>query len=495
MDLPALMTVILALVLSILTLYLGVTTFWIRRRFPPGPTPLPFLGNILEVGGGDIVNSLTKLSKKYGEMFTVYLGSCPMVVVTGYKLAKEVYLDKGDHFLNRGDMPSWDEFYKNYGVIFTHNINDWKDLRRFSLSTLRDMGFGKRNAELLIQEEVQNLVAELRKTKESFIDPQMYLSRANTRIIFSIMFGNRHDIENKDIDMILTSTHETFTTLSSAWGQIFDMFPGILKYIPGYYRKMFQALERLSNYVEGRVQMNKNTLDPGNPTNYVDAFLIKIQKENGNPNSVFCMRSLLASTIQIFFAGIETVSTSVTYFLLVLMKHPDVLAKVQKEIEQVIGRDRSPTLQDRNYMPYTEAVIHELQRFIDLIPMGVVRRTTTEVTLNGYTLPKDTNVIAMLTSVLKDPNCFKYPTEFNPENFLNEKGEFQKNGAFMPLAAGKRICLGEFLVRMELFLFLVNLLQNFDLKSPVPMEELDITPNVSGLGSFPKPYKAAFIPW
>ncbi|KAG8540219.1 hypothetical protein GDO81_019695 [Engystomops pustulosus] len=100
----------------------------------------------------------------------------------------------------------------------------------------------------------------------------------------------------------------------------------------------------------------------------------------------------------------------------------------------------------------------------------------------------------MLTTVLKDPTCFKFPTEFNPQNFLNEKGKFMKNDAFMPLAAGKRICLGESLVKMELFLFLVAILQNFDLKSPVPREELDLNPNVSGVANFPKPYTLAFIP-
>ncbi|XP_075042088.1 putative inactive cytochrome P450 2G1 [Mixophyes fleayi] len=105
-----------------------------------------------------------------------------------------------------------------------------------------------------------------------------------------------------------------------------------------------------------------------------------------------------------------------------------------------------------------------------------------------------TNVFPVLSSVLKDPTCFPYPNEFNPKNFLDENGEFKKNDAFMPLASGKKICLGEALVRMELFLFLVNVLQNFNLKSAVPPEELDITPDVSGFGNIPKPYKISFIP-
>ncbi|XP_071979548.1 cytochrome P450 2G1-like [Engystomops pustulosus] len=493
MDLPQDPTFLLVIFILCSILYLSLKSIRNHGNLPPGPTPLPLLGNMLDIGG-DFVNSLMKLRDKYGDVFTVYLGSRPVVVVTGYKAVKEIYLDKVDDYLNRGDMPIWDEFFKNYGVIFTKNLERWKELRRFSLSALRDFGIGKRNIEVRIQEETHYLIEELRKSKESFFDPRQCLSRALCNIIFSVMFGNRCEYEDEDIATVLSCIYESFVTASSPWGQIFDMFPGVMKYVPWYHKKFFKSLDKLTQYVNDKVKINQKTLDPNNPRDYVDAFLIKMEKEKVNPNSEFNMENLLTSALQIFFAGVETSSTTMTYSLLILLKHPDVLAKVHKEIDQVIGRDRSPTIQDRNQMPYTEAVIHEMQRFIDLIPLGVPRKTTNEVKLQGYTLPKDINVFPLLTSVLKDPTCFKYPKEFNPENFLNMKGELQRNGAFMPFAAGKRNCLGEALVRMELFLFLITILQNFDLKSPLPLEEVDMSPNVSGLGNVPKPYKIAFLP-
>ncbi|XP_073497687.1 cytochrome P450 2A5-like isoform X1 [Phyllobates terribilis] len=493
MDLPQDLTLFLALFVSCIILFSSLKTFWSRGKLPPGPTPLPLLGNALKVGS-DIANSLMKLSEKYGDVFTVYLGSRPVVVVTGYKLVREIYLDKGDEFLNRGDMPAFNYFYKDSGFVFNFNMKRWRDIRRFSLSALRDFGFGKRSSEDVIREETNHVVEAFKNYKESFIDPQHTLSKAFYNVIFSMMFGHRHDYEEKEMVTNMAYIHEAFVTICSSWGQVFELFPSLMSYIPGPHQKINKLLGKLSQYVDSRVKMNQKTLDPNNPRDYVDAFLIKIEKEKIKPDSEFNMKNLIASTLQIFFAAVETMSTTTTYSLLVLMKYPDVLAKVHKEIDQIIGRNREPTLQDRNHMPYTEAMVHEMQRFIDLIPMGLPRRTTKEVTLKGYTLPQGTQIYPMLTSVLKDPTCFKYPKEFNPENFLNKKGEFKKNDAFMPLALGKRICLGEALVRMELFLFLVSILQNFDLKSPVPPEELDITPNVSGLGNFPKPYKMAFIP-
>ncbi|XP_063793866.1 cytochrome P450 2G1-like [Pseudophryne corroboree] len=494
MDIPQDLALLLILCTSCLFLYLRLKRLWTCQNLPPGPTPLPLLGNILDIKIGDLVNSLMKLRERYGDVFTIYLGSRPIVVVTGYKLVKEIYVDNGDDYLNRGDIPCWQPFYKDYGLVFTKNIGRWRELRRFSMSALREFGFGKRSIEDRIQEETSWLVAELKKTQESFFDPRHCFSKAICDLTFSIMFGNHHQYQEKDMDSVLSCIHEVIVIISSAWGQIYDAFPWLMRFLPGRHHKTYHLLKKLSHFVETRVQINLKTLDPNNPRDYVDAFLIKIEKEKANPDSEFNMKNLLACTLQIFFAGVDTVNTTLIYSLLVLLKYPDVLAKVHDEIDCVIGRHRSPTIQDRNNMPYTEAVIHEMQRFTDMSPLGYPRKTLKEVKLKGYTLPKDIDIFPALTSVLKDPSCFKYPTEFNPENFLNEKGEFQKNNAFMPLAAGKRNCIGEPLVRMELFLFFVTILQNFNLKSPVPREELDLTPNVSGLLNLPKPYKVSFIP-
>ncbi|KAM3911828.1 cytochrome P450 2A4-like [Leptodactylus fuscus] len=487
-------TLLLTAALSCLILYISLKHFWGKGNLPPGPTPLPILGNVLQLGKGDLVKSLLKLSEKYGEVFTIYLGSRPVIVVTGYKAVREVYVDRGEDFLARGDVSVFDFHYKNYGIAFTSHMDRWRELRRFSLSAMRDFGMGKRSIEDLIQEEAECLVEEFKKTKESLVEPRHYLSKAACNVIFSIMFGHRQDYEDAELLNVISLMYLTITIVSSNWGQVYEMFPSVMQFIPGRHQKIFEYVKNLLEFVEGRVEMNKKALDVNNPQSYVDAFLIKMEKENTNPKSEYHYTNLVSSTLQIFFAGVETTSTTLNYSLLLLMKYPDVLAKVQKEIDKVIGRDRSPKIQDRNQMPFTDAVIHEMQRFIDLIPMGVARKTTKDITYRGYFIPKNTNVIPMLSSVLKDPSCFPYPDEFNPKNFLDENGEFKKNEAFIPLAAGKRNCLGESLARMELFILIVTILQNFNLKSPVLPEDLDITPDVSGFENVPKLYQVSFIP-
>ncbi|XP_069602747.1 cytochrome P450 2B4-like [Ranitomeya imitator] len=477
-----------------LIVFISFMHFWKKENLPPGPTPLPILGNLLQLSKGEIVKSLLNLSEKYGDVFTVYLGSRPVVVVTGYKAVKEVLVDRGDDFLARGDIACFDFVYRNYGIAFTSDMERWRELRRFSLSTMRDFGMGKRTIENRIQEEALCLVTELKKIKESWVEPRHYLSKAACNVIFAIMFGNRHDYEDVELLNIISLIYTTFTIASSEWGQLYEMFPWAMKYIPGRHQKIFISLKNLLQFVEKTVEINKKNLDESNPRSYVDAFLIKMAKENANPKTEFHMTNLVTSTLQIFFAGVETTSTTLTYSLLLLMKYPKILEKVQKEIDQVIGRDRCPKIQDRSQMPFTDAVIHEILRFIDLLPMGIPRKTTADITYRGYSIPKNTNVYPMLSSVLKDPSHFPYPNEFNPQNFLDENDGFKKNDAFMPLAAGKRICLGEGLVRVEMFIMLITILQNFNLTSPVPLKDLDISPEISGLGNFPKLFNLAFIP-
>uniref|UniRef100_A0A8C5Q3N3 Cytochrome P450 n=1 Tax=Leptobrachium leishanense TaxID=445787 RepID=A0A8C5Q3N3_9ANUR len=487
-------TFLLTLCISCLFLALWAKNLiWKNGNLPPGPRPLPIIGNVLHLRG-DYIKILKKFGRTYGDVCTIYLGSRPVIVVTGYKTVKEVLVDRGDDFLARGDMPSFDAYCDNHGMAFTSDMHRWRELRRFSLTAMRDFGMGKKSTEEKIQEEAACLVMELKRMKGTFFNPRECLSKPPCNIVFSIMFGHREEYDNEELLNVLKYISESFHLICSPWGQLYEMFPRIMWFVPGPHQMIFKNLEKLLIFVDKRINMNAETLDPDNPRDYIDAFLIKREKEKTDPHSEFTLKNLKMSLLQIFYAGTETMSNTLIYALLLMMKYPEILAKVQEEIDHVIGRNRGPMLQDRSKMTYTDAVIHEIQRFVDLLPLGVPRKTPRDIEFKGYNIPKGTNVFIMISSALMDPSCFPHPHEFNPQNFLDEKGDFKKNEAFLPLGAGKRVCLGEALVRMELFLFFVTILQNFTLKSQVPAEQLDITPDVSGFGNLPKSYQIAFTP-
>uniref|UniRef100_A0A4X2K4C2 Cytochrome P450 family 2 subfamily B member 6 n=1 Tax=Vombatus ursinus TaxID=29139 RepID=A0A4X2K4C2_VOMUR len=168
-----------------------------------------------------------------------------------------------------------------------------------------------------------------------------------------------------------------------------------------------------------------------------------------------------------------------------------------QEIDWIIGKNHSPELQDRAKMPYTDAVIHEIQRLSDLLPLGIPHMVT-EGTFFPSPSPshshQGTDVFLFLSSSLKNPHHFEKPHIFDPNHFLDAQGALKKNEAFIPFSMGKCICLGESIARSELFIFLTTILQNVSLVSSKPPEDLDIRPQESGLGTVLQNYELHFLP-
>ncbi|XP_038623382.1 cytochrome P450 2B4-like [Tachyglossus aculeatus] len=484
---------LLLVVLSGLLLLFARSRSAPRGRLPPGPRPLPILGNMLQMDRRGLLKSFLALRDKYGPVYTVYLGSRPVVVLCGLDAVKEALVDKAEEFSGRGKISIIDKVFQGYGVVFA-NGERWRTLRRFSLTTLRDFGMGKRSIEERIQEEAQCLVGEIHKSKGELIDPTFFFNSITANIICSIVFGNRFDYQDKIFLSLLHMFNETFALMSSPWGQLFELFSGVMKYLPGVHHRVHSNLEYVNSFIAQRIESNKKSLDPNSPRDFIDCFLTRMDKEKEIMGTEFHRRNLVLTTLSLFFAGTETSSTTLRYGFLLLLKYPQVLEKVLKEIDEVIGQNRPPGLEDRAQMPYTDAVIHEIQRFSDLIPLGVPHIVTQDTHFRGYLLPKGTDVYPLLSSVLHDPQHFKKPDTFDPGHFLDAQGNFKKSEAFLPFSIGKRICLGEGIARMELFLFFTTVLQNFSLASPVAPEDIDLTPRESGIGTVPPPYQLRFLP-
>ncbi|XP_021108742.1 cytochrome P450 2C55 isoform X3 [Heterocephalus glaber] len=189
-----------------------------RRKLPPGPTPLPIIGNILQIDITDISKSFTNFSKAYGPVFTLYFGMKPTVVVHGYEAVKEALDDLGEEFSGRGSFPIVEKTNSGQGIIFS-NGTKWKEIRRFTLMTLRNFGMGKRSIEDRIQEEACCLVEELRKTNGSSCDPTFILGCAPCNVICSIIFQKRFDYKDENFLILMQKFNENFKILNSPWMQ------------------------------------------------------------------------------------------------------------------------------------------------------------------------------------------------------------------------------------------------------------------------------------
>ncbi|CAJ0966686.1 unnamed protein product [Ranitomeya imitator] len=329
---------------------------------------------------------------------------------------------------------------------------------------------GKKSLEEPLQEEAQHLCNHFKSLNGQPFDPSTTVICASSNIISRLVMGMRFDYSDKRWMDTLADSRKAFHIVSSTWGQaeggahsnhvivpsdmnrqkkrkaerrpavergqLYDTFPRIMKYLPGPHRKTFQLVKPLKDYVKESIKTHQKTLDSACPRDYIDCFLIRMNQEEKNLNTAFHLTNLIETAFDMFLGGSEPIANTMYFGLLILIKYPEIQDKAHEEIDQVIGQERAPKADDRNHMPYTNALLHEIQRISDSIPMGAMRSTTRDVTFHGYHIPKGTNVMPMLTTVLNDPSLFETPEKFNIKHFLDEKGTFKKNNGFMPFSAG-----------------------------------------------------------
>ncbi|XP_039626044.1 cytochrome P450 2B4-like [Polypterus senegalus] len=462
-------------------------------KMPPGPTPLPLIGNMLQLNSKALHESFMELKEKFGPVMTVHLGPIPLVVLVGFEAVHEALVQQADTFAGRAVPSLIKELSLDFGLLQS-NGERWKQLRRFSLSTLRDFGMGRSRIEKWIQKEVKYLTEEFRKTKGSPCEPTLFLSRAVSNVICSIVFGQRFDYQDENFIKLLSLVDESLHLFSKPTSLLYNIFPALIKLIPGHFNKMSLIVNEIKQFTSAMIEKHKATLVSDSPRDFIDSFLIKMKQESNNPDSEFNYDNLNITILDLFMAGTETTSTTLRYGLLILMKYPHIQEKVQKEIDMVIGRDRAPAMADRRKMPYTDAVLHEIQRFIDLLPLNVFHMTTKDTVFRGYTIPAGTMVAPLLHSVMFAKTSWATPETFNPNHFLDENGCFKTNSSFMPFSTGKRKCAGEGLAMMELFLFFSTLLQNFSFRPTEDPTNISLSPDSKIIFKLLRPYTFMAIP-
>ncbi|XP_022087530.1 cytochrome P450 2J3-like isoform X3 [Acanthaster planci] len=440
------------------------------KNLPPGPRQWPVLGNFpaLVRSGKHLHEVLAEWARKYGGVMSVHLTPArgPSVVVSDIGIAKELLSRQWERHIDRATIPLMEAAIDIRGSFLFGAGEPAKELRRFGLSAFRKLGVGKKSLEYRINEEARYLVERIEAEKNRPFDLNLPIHNAVSNIICSISFGSRFDYDDPKLKKLLESL-EVFSKMGIEI--LGNTFP-FLYHTPLFARKR-ECFNFLRDTVIQIIQDHQSSYDENDLRDIIDMRIADIKEKEQQGSGVGTgpglTEEIWLGILDLFGAGTDTTSSTLLWLISFVLKYPEVQEKIQQEIYEVVGSDRQPSCEDRPSMPYTNAVINEVQR---MRPAGVFTLpyvTTEEFELRGYTIPKGIGVIINLWAMMNDPKVWDRPEEFIPRRFLSKDGKKMiQHEAFVPFSTGRRSCLGEGLAKTEVFLFATNLFQRFTFKLP-----------------------------
>ena len=300
-------------------------------------------------------------------------------------------------------------------------------------------------------------------------DPVDNLIRAVADVICGIILENGSDTTNPDLNRLLKLTADHIADAdNNQVVAILDFFP-LAHYLPlKAYDRFLQPFDEIHCIIRKLLRERKETFDPKEPVEDFMSALLRAEhdfqaeyEENEEKAAHVSEDHFVVSIHDMFLAGYETTTTALRFIISFLASHPKYQEDIQHQLEEVVGNQR-PSLDDRRNLPLVQATILEALRVGNTAPLAVPHVTTTDTTLCGYRVPKGTIVFANIESVHLNPKCWEDPTVFNPYRHIDTDGKLVTNqGNFYPFGAGRRVCAGEALAKVELFLFVSRLLHAF----------------------------------
>ncbi|XP_025081716.1 cytochrome P450 2J6-like isoform X1 [Pomacea canaliculata] len=469
-----------------------------KKPVPPGPSGITLFFDILKsIKGGTLHLLGEKWARQYGDivMCRTIIGN--LCFLNSARLVRQVFTDKGTENVTN-DRPKMfmaaQVVYSFKDVGFSDQVNNvyWNKMRKLLHSTVMFYGSGVERFENIMQTELSRQTKILQATITTNggthlglsggyceVELGQLISTSLQRSLAILITGEEQSPDSKVPQMVGNFGINLQKMMSPTVDSVLSIFP-FLRFLPGtYYKELCGKTFKSRDVIMEEVfTKGKAKHVPGDPKGMVGSLVEAQLKNNNDWLTDDHIRGMLLNIIS---AAFITSTELLKSFFLYMAHYPQVMKKIQHEIDSVVGH-RAPSLDDRRSLHFTEASILEVLRITSNIPLGVWHEAREDIVTDGYCIPRGTVLFQNIYWMNKDPATWADPEVFRPERFLDDEGQLLPathplRMRFLPFGIGKRSCPGESFARSRAFLYVTTLLQQFDFLPPVNHDLLPISPD------------------
>lgn len=448
-----------------------------KKQHPPGPPGLPLIGNMHQLDAL-VHQSLWQMSKKYGPVIRLKLGSVSLVVVSSAETARQILKVHDIETCSRPKLLATGIFSYNYlDIGFTPFGEYWKEVRRISVHELFSNS-RVQSFRYIREEEVALLVRSISESSASNspVDLTEKLFFLTSDVIRRVAFGGNFEKNKCEKGGFQREINETMTIIGSFAASDFFPYVGwIVDRLTGLKGRLQKSVQALDAFLQETIDKYEgHNVEEGNE-DLIDV-LLKIEKQHKEQGSATLTRThIKAILMDVYVGAIGTSQITMVWALSELMRNPRVLKKVQAEIRDVIGNKGKVNEDDVEKLEYLTMVVKETWRLHPPAPLLAPREVMSQFEVNGYKIYPKTRIHVNVWAIGRDPKIWKEPEEFLPERFAGSPIDFKgQHFELLPFGGGRRICPGSNMANTLLQLTLANLLYRFDWMLPERLSKEDI---------------------
>lgn len=476
----------------------GAVCCGIRKRkmppLPPGPRPIPIIGNIRGISINAPWLAYTEWGKQHGDIVYSHLFGQHIVVINSEKVAIELLKKRSYNYSDRPDLPTNTLFGFGFNTILMKYGARWRCQRRIFHQAFRaEAALSYRPMQ---QRKVQQLIRDMLDTPEEF---RNHVHVFSSSVIMSASYD--YDTKHNDplVGLIKKSLKVAVEELRPDVAAVFIAFPILLR-LPAWFpgmsikKKAAQSREWLPEWMNEPFQYAlKRTAEGTAQSSMVSNALRRID-EKDTSDKMTIIKECAATA---FGAASETTASVLQVFILAMVLFPEVQVKARTLIDAVVGTSRLPTFEDRSSLQYIDAILRETFRWHPILPLSTPHAALNSDVYEGYYIPKGATVVPNVWAMSRNEQKYPNPSQFSPERFLNAEGDLNDDTFDMAFGFGRRNCVGRHFADASVWIAISSLLAMFTFSKRIGADgqAIEFEPQwSSGLAVHPLPFPCSITP-